>query len=74
MEHLKLEQAFIAWAWTDYRFNLVLSQSLLTSLESEARWAIRENLISNHQIPNFLDVLEPSVLRKVRPGSVTVVK
>ncbi len=74
LEHLKLEQAFIAWAWTDYRFNLVLSQSLLTSLESEARWAIRENLISNHQIPNFLDVLEPSVLRKVRPGSVTVVK
>ncbi|GGC73451.1 ABC transporter substrate-binding protein [Undibacterium terreum] len=74
LEHLKLEPAFISWAWSDFRFNLVLSQSLLTSLESEARWAIRENLISNHQIPNFLDVLEPAILRKVRPGSVTLVK
>ncbi|HTD02429.1 ABC transporter substrate-binding protein [Undibacterium sp.] len=74
LEHLKLEQAFIAWAWSDFRFNLVLTQSLLTSLESEARWAVRENLISHHQIPNFLDVLEPAVLRKVRPGSVTLLK
>lgn len=74
LEHLKMEQAFIAWAWSDFRFNLLLNQSLLTSLESEARWALRENLISNRQIPNFLDILEPGVLRKVRPGSVTLVK
>ncbi|MFZ6648441.1 ABC transporter substrate-binding protein [Undibacterium sp. TJN25] len=74
LDHLKLDPAFITSAWADFRFNMVLSQSLLISLESEARWAIRENLISNHQIPNFLDLLEPSILRKVRPSGVTLVK
>ncbi|WP_394779646.1 ABC transporter substrate-binding protein [Undibacterium sp.] len=74
LNHLKLEPGFINWSWNDFRFNMALSQSLLISLESEARWAIRENLINSRQIPNFLDLMEPSVLRKVRPSSVTLVK
>jgi NitT/TauT family transport system substrate-binding protein len=74
LERLKLEHSFMAWTWDDLRFKLVLGHSLLTSLESEARWAIRENLVHSQIAPNFLEVIDPGPLRKVKPGGVTLVK
>lgn len=73
-EKLSLDAAFMSNDWADYRFNLTLNQSLMTTLESEARWAIREKVVKAGNVPNFLDLVDPSLLRAVRPSAVTLVK
>lgn len=73
-QRLKLDNAELDSIWPNYRFNLSLNQSLLTTLESEARWAMREQLVKDTQVPNYLDYLEIGPLKQVRPTAVTVVK
>ena len=71
---LKLDQGLIDWIWPDYDFALSLDQSLITSLESEARWAMREGHATGKRPANYLDYLYTTPLLKVLPGAVTVVK
>ncbi|MCW8883797.1 MAG: NrtA/SsuA/CpmA family ABC transporter substrate-binding protein, partial [Motiliproteus sp.] len=42
---LSLDDAFIDWIWPDYLFKLSLNQSLISTLESEARWAIESGAV-----------------------------
>lgn len=51
--HLQLDQEFIDWVWQDYLFKLSLNNSLITSLENQARWAVESNLVTHKQIPSF---------------------
>lgn len=74
VERLKVDASFVGWAWADYRFNLSLNQSLLTTLESQAQWAIRQALVAGKTVPDYLDLIETKPLATVRPASVTVVK
>jgi ABC-type nitrate/sulfonate/bicarbonate transport system substrate-binding protein len=74
VERLKVDASFGGWAWADYRFNLTLNQSLLTTLESQAQWAIRQTLVAGKTVPDYLDLIETKPLATVRPASVTVVK
>ena len=70
----KLDQAFIDWAWNDLDYRMALDQSLVTTLEGEARWAVREGHVSaDKRIPNFLDFVYSGPLRKAVPGAVTLV-
>lgn len=74
VERLKVDASFVGWTWADYRFDLSLNQSLLTTLESQATWAIRQNLAGGKAMPDYLDLIDPRPLAKVRPASVTLVK
>ena len=50
-----------------------LGQELLVQMEAEARWILhRDNKVQ--PIPNFLKSLDTSLLKKVRPASVTVIE
>lgn len=71
---LELDQAFVDWAWGDLHYRLGLDQSLLSTLENEARWALRESHVPPRAaIPNVLDLVHPGPLRKALPGAVTAV-
>ncbi len=74
LERLKLDSSFVDWTWAEYRFDLALNQSLLTTLESEARWAMRENFVNDKTLPNYLNLIDTSYLLKIKPASVTLVK
>jgi NitT/TauT family transport system substrate-binding protein len=69
---LKLEQAFIDWIWPTYKYRLALEQSLIKSLEGEARWARQGGHVAADRSPNYLHYLHSGPLRKVRPSAVTV--
>ena len=70
---LGLDQAFVDAAWKDYDYRLSLDQSLLSTMENQARWALREGHIRGRKaVPNFLDFMVPSPLRKAVPGAVTL--
>ncbi len=71
---LKLNQAFIEWIWPSYNYRLTLDQSLLTTLESEGRWARRSGHVTAKQSPNYLDLIYTQPLRTLSPSSVGIVE
>jgi ABC-type nitrate/sulfonate/bicarbonate transport system substrate-binding protein len=55
-----------------FDFRLKLGQSLLVTLENEARGAIRSKLSDRKEVPNFLDFFYIDGLKAVKPDAVTV--
>ncbi|WP_341677485.1 ABC transporter substrate-binding protein [Niveibacterium sp. SC-1] len=68
--HLQIEPAVIEQMWPGFSFRLSLEQSLLTTMEGEARWAIRAGHVTGTRIPNFLGFVHTGVLRSVRNDAV----
>jgi len=60
--------------WPDLRHEVSLEQSLLTSLENEARWAIRNKLTYRKKVPNYLNFIYPNALEAVKPEGVTIIR
>lgn len=59
--------------WSSYQFDINLRQGLLLTLEDEARWAIKNSLVSSSKMPNFLLNFGLAPLSAVSPGAVTVI-
>lgn len=69
-----IDQESLAGIWNDFQFNLSLNQSLLFTLEDQARWAVRSGLTQHREIPNFLESLYFDGLQAVKPESVRVIR
>jgi NitT/TauT family transport system substrate-binding protein len=74
MRRLDQEKGFIEWVWEGYTYELSLDQSLIMSLESEAAWAIKNNLTNAPQVPNYLNYINTDPLQDVKAGAITVIK
>ncbi len=74
LERLKLDNAFIDWIWPRYSYRLLLDQSLITTLEGEARWARQEELVKVEKVPNYLNYIYSGPLNVVRPNAVTLIR
>ncbi len=71
-ERLQVDEKFIDSIWPRYNYRNSLNQSLLTTLEGEARWARREGHVKAEQSPNYLDFIYALPLRRVRPAAVNI--
>ena len=71
---LKLDPSVVDAVWPDYEFRITLEQTLITTMESESRWAMREGLVTNLQMPDYLDRVRPGPLRALDRRAVTLVK
>ena len=71
---LKLAPAVVDALWPDYDFRVALEQSLVTTLESESRWAMREGLVGTTPMPDYLERVRPGPLRSIDRRAVTLVK
>ncbi|OYY64821.1 MAG: hypothetical protein B7Y51_03950 [Burkholderiales bacterium 28-67-8] len=70
---LGVDPSYIADTWSNYRYALSLSQSLVTSIDVEARWALRKGQVSSAgEPPRGQDLVVTGPLRKVRPDRVTL--
>lgn len=69
---LKLDQGFVDWVWSGATYRLGLDQSLITTMEGEARWARREGHVTGAATPNFLGLLHMAPLRAVNPSAVGI--
>lgn len=58
----------------DVHFIVTLEQSLLLTLEDEARWAISEGLTDKKEAPNYLDFIYTEGLESVKPEAVTIIR
>jgi len=73
-KRLKLDKGMISAVWDDFVFEISLDQSLLITLEDEARWAIQNKLTDKIKIPDFLDLIYPHALQDVKPEAVTIIR
>lgn len=71
---LGLEQPFVDWIWPRYNYRLALDQSLLSTLESEARWARKHGHVKANNSPNYLGFIYSAPLRAVNPDAVNMVE
>jgi len=71
-QRLSTDDDFVRWVWPGLTFRLSLDQSLLKTLESEARWALREGHVTGRAAPNFLPFLHRAPLMQVRPEAVGI--
>lgn len=69
---LATDDAFVQWVWPQQVYRLSLDQSLLKTLESEARWAIREGHVGARTTPNFLPFFHRAPLMAVNPSAVGI--
>jgi NitT/TauT family transport system substrate-binding protein len=73
-QRLKLDKELTASIWSDFNFQLMLDQTILITLEDEARWVIREGLTNKKEVPNYLDFIYPDALEEVKPEAVTIIR
>jgi len=71
---LKLDNAFIDWIWKDYEFALTLDQSLLVTLENEARWALDNGVVNRSGGINFLDYVDVSILSEIDNAKISIIQ
>ena len=72
-EHIKMDRTLLGDLWAIYNFQIELDQSLIITLENQARWAIQKKLTVSREIPNYLDFLYPNALEEVKPEVMTVI-
>jgi NitT/TauT family transport system substrate-binding protein len=71
---LQLDQTYIDWIWQHNVYQLNLDQSLLSTLESEARWARQESHVTENTVVNYLDFIYVEPMLKVDPKAVGIKK
>jgi NitT/TauT family transport system substrate-binding protein len=69
---LNVDQAFVAWTWPTLSYRLGIDQSLVTTMESEARWALREGHVKTRATTNTLGLLHTGPLKRIKPAAVGV--
>lgn len=71
---LKLDDEFIDWIWKDYEFDLTMDQSLIITLENEARWAIKNGVVKQNKMLNFLDYIDSSIIKNIDGAQTSIIQ
>jgi sulfonate transport system substrate-binding protein len=58
--------------WPLYEIGVKLDQSFVINMENQARWAIRNRLVSAKVVPDFLNHVHVEALKAEKPEAVTV--
>ena len=68
-QQLQRDPNAIAHSWNDYVFKLSLSNSLISTLESEARWAVSQHRVSAASIPDYRTFIDDTALSATEPAA-----
>jgi len=71
-QRIDQDHNFIKSVWSDFTFGITMHQWLITTLESEARWAVAAGHIDQRMIPNYLDYLYLDALERLKPENITI--
>ena len=71
-KRLNIDKEVVDATWDELRVTLYLDQSIVISLEDEARWAIRNNITNAKKVPNYLDYIHSDALKAVDARAVTM--
>lgn len=68
-----MDRAALNELWELYDFRVTLDQSLLVTLEAEARWSIKQGLTDATEIPNYLNYIYMDALEAVKPEAIGII-
>lgn len=73
-ERLQIDAATAAAQMKEHDYRVRLDQSLISTMEEQARWAIREGIVeARHRPQSLMTSIEPALLRAVAPGATSLV-
>lgn len=73
-EQLDLDPDYARLVETQNTFALSLDQSLITAMEDEARWMIKNRITAKKEVPDFSDHVYTDGLKHVKPETVNIVR
>jgi NitT/TauT family transport system substrate-binding protein len=73
-EKLQLPESELETVWPQLNLQVSLDQGILSSLEDKARWAVKNEITDQKNIPNFLNYVYAEALKQVRPERVTIIE
>lgn len=68
----KTDLALIKDVWDAFSYQLNLDQTLVITLEDETRWAIKNHLVEQDTMPNYLDYIYLDGLKSIKPEAVRI--
>lgn len=71
---IKIERAVLEHLWPCMDLRVRLSQSLLSAMEDEARWAMSSGLVKAAVAPNYLRLVHPNALLDVKPAAMGIIR
>jgi NitT/TauT family transport system substrate-binding protein len=66
------ESDYMDYSWPKQEFTVVLPQAMLIMFDEQARWAIKNKLTDETEVPNYLDYIYPDALHEVKPEAVKI--
>jgi len=73
-EQMNFTDAYMETVWQQNQFSLSLDQSLILTMESEARWLIDNNLTNQTEVPDFLNYVHTDCLASIKPQAVSIIR
>ncbi len=70
---LKYDEALTETIWAEHRFTVSLDQSLITAMEDEARWMIKNRSTTEKSVPDFLNFIHVDGLKAIKPQAVNII-
>jgi len=70
---MDLDRALVSELWDTHEFEITLEQTLVLTLEDEARWAIKSKLTDATEVPNYLNYIYTDALDAVKPEAVGII-
>jgi NitT/TauT family transport system substrate-binding protein len=72
--HIKLDRSQFDELWDIFNYQVMLDQSLITTMESQAYWArSKESAATSTPLPNFFDIVYLDGLMRVDPKLVSII-
>jgi len=68
---LTLDQ--VCRGWPENKYEVKLDQDLITLMEAEAHWMIKNKLTERKEMPNYLDMIDLKELHRVKPDAVGII-
>jgi NitT/TauT family transport system substrate-binding protein len=73
-KYFEIEASFLKELDATYIFELSLEQAFISTLEDQAKWAMRNKLTEQSAMPNFLNFIYSDALEAIVPTQVTIIK
>lgn len=67
---LNIQEAELKSIMAEQHNRVTLDQVLLLSLEDEARWMLEKGIVKGKPLPNFLQFIDPAILKGINPSAV----
>jgi NitT/TauT family transport system substrate-binding protein len=71
---MKYDDQYMNNEWQKHHFSVALSQPLITSMEDEIRWKIRNNMTAVTDVPDFSKYISSDTLYRLKPSAITILR